>query len=281
MPEGPECYTTAAILRTELAGASITRIKYTSFFTKNKTNIDTELVKANLPLLVEGILARGKRIIFVVSNKEGVDFAFVWFFAMTGSLSFVEAKHTQIVFTLLTANQEEKTLYYQDIRTWGYAKFVTTGTEIETLFRDIGPDYMRQEVTFPMFKEAINNKRRKNKEIAAFLMQQEIFSGIGNYLRAEILYTARLSPYRKLGSFSEAEIEALYSAIYKILTRAYKGGGLTIGDYFSPYGDEGRYAPQVYQRRDVPGVIAEKYGPAPSGPRDNRRTIWWKPERQL
>lgn len=280
MPEGPECFTTADIIRDEICGWHITNVRYTDLFQKNKKTIDAKLVEANLPLLLEKVIARGKRIIFVVTNSEGEDFAFVWFFAMNGSLSFVKGNHTQITFTF-TKDDEKKKLYYQDIRTLGYAKFVTTGEELLDCFKNMGKDYMTGEVTLPLFAKEFKNKRRKNTQIAAFLLLQKPFLSIGNYARAEILLEAKISPYRKLEDFSDDDIKILYDSIYKILRKAYRCGGLTIGDYFDPYGRPGRYKPHVYQRKDIPEVIGEKYGPKPKGNNDQRRTIWWNPTVQV
>lgn len=280
IPESPECYTTADVIRDEICGWYITNVRYTDLFKKNKENIDTELVQANLPLLLEQVIARGKRIIFVVTNSKGEDFAYVWFFAMTGSLSFVKKDHTQITFTV-TKDGEKKHFYYEDKRTLGYAKFVTTGEELLDCFKNMGLDYMTGEVTLEMFTKEIKNKRRKNALIAAFLLSQKPYIGIGNYARAEILLEAKISPYRKLEDLSDDDIEILYNSIHKILQKAYKCGGLTIGDYFDPHGRPGRFKPKVYGRKDIPEVVHEPFGPKPKGKTDTRRTIWYNPEIQV
>ena len=46
-----------------------------------------------------------------------------------------------------------------------------------------------------------------------------ILSGIGNYLAAEILYAAKLSPKRKLSSLDDIDIKKLTKAIKIIIKK--------------------------------------------------------------
>jgi len=61
-----------------------------------------------------------------------------------------------------------------------------------------------------IFKNNKKNKTRYNKEIVRVLMEGQkkdngIGSGLGNYLTVEILYNAKISPYKKLGEIYDSK----------------------------------------------------------------------------
>ena len=78
------------------------------------------------------------------------------------------------------------------------------------------------------------------------MLDQSKFSGIGNYLRAEILYQCRISPWRKLSELSEKEQELLYFTTLKIMKRSYESNGKTLKSYVTPEGHNGKFRCVVY-----------------------------------
>ena len=273
MPEGPENHHSSNILHQELQGYTLNRLKYTDLFVKNKKYIDTDLVEESLPLTVKEISARGKRIVMILTDKEDEETAFVFFYAMTGSLSFIKGKYTQITY-IFTKNDKEKRLYYEDKRTLGFVKYITTAEELYEIFKNIGPDFLRGEVSLELFTSIIKSDKLKNRKIGEVLMRQELFSGIGLYIKVEVLFDCSLSPHRLCSSLSDRRITKLYISIIKIITESYKAGGLTIenGDYRDPYGNTGNYEPKVYGKKNDPRVVREKDSTG--------RIIWWRPDKQ-
>ena len=55
--------------------------------------------------------------------------------------------------------------------------------------------------------------RRFRGEIKGVLSREQFLAGIGNAYADEILWQARIHPYRKAASLTPAEIEALYQAV--------------------------------------------------------------------
>ena len=70
------------------------------------------------------------------------------------------------------------------------------------------------------------------REIGAVLLDQNIVAGIGNYLRAEILWMSQISPFVRVGELSKAQTEHLIKATVEISRRAYElsGQSVTSGD---------------------------------------------------
>ena len=52
-------------------------------------------------------------------------------------------------------------------------------------------------------------------------MNQKIISGIGNYLRSDILWLSRISPFRKVKKLSEKELESIYNNSRKLTWENY------------------------------------------------------------
>ncbi|MEP6925699.1 MAG: DNA-formamidopyrimidine glycosylase family protein [Pyrinomonadaceae bacterium] len=65
-------------------------------------------------------------------------------------------------------------------------------------------------------------------DIGAALLNQRIIAGIGNYLRAEILFNCRINPWRKIGELNHKEIDCLANTIPHFAALAYKTGGFTV-----------------------------------------------------
>ena len=81
----------------------------------------------------------------------------------------------------------------------------------------IAPDIMDMKIE--VFTDIIN--RYPNKLIGLALMNQKIISGIGNYLRADILWMAKVSPFRHIKDLESTDINRIYKSIV----------ALTWGDY--------------------------------------------------
>ena len=62
-------------------------------------------------------------------------------------------------------------------------------------------------------------------------MNQAVVSGVGNYVKADALWLAGLSPTRKVKDMSIEEIDILNDCIKKVLRTSYESGGATIRTY--------------------------------------------------
>jgi formamidopyrimidine-DNA glycosylase len=58
--------------------------------------------------------------------------------------------------------------------------------------------------------------------IGAALLNQRIVAGLGNYLRAEVLFACRLDPWQLVADLSERDLDCLIRTIPKLAWRAYK-----------------------------------------------------------
>ena len=99
------------------------------------------------------------------------------------------------------------TLYFYDMLSFGTMKVIKGTDELEKKLATIGPDIMDSGTTFDVFKKRIQMSKR---EIGIVLMNQRLISGIGNYLRADILWMSRISPFRLVGRLTDKELRKIY-----------------------------------------------------------------------
>ena len=77
-----------------------------------------------------------------------------------------------------------------------------------------GPDADDPDLTLDEWRERIG---RHNGELKNLLRNQAFVAGIGNAYSDEILWAARLAPFRKRSSLAADEVEALYRAVREVL----------------------------------------------------------------
>ena len=65
------------------------------------------------------------------------------------------------------------------------------------------------------------NPKFVRRQLSGLLLDQGFLAGVGNYLRSEILFDAGISPYRKVGSLTESELENLAKSAIGITALAY------------------------------------------------------------
>ena len=94
----------------------------------------------------------------------------------------------------------------------------------------LGPDLLDKDVSDAELIEHISSGRFDRRALKHLLLDQSFLSGIGNYLRSEILFEANLHPDTRLGKLSQAKKSELALISRKITERALAQNGITI-DY--------------------------------------------------
>lgn len=118
-------------------------------------------------------------------------------------------------------------------------EFTRQYSEITKTIDALGPDILTDEFSLDIWKRLLDTHKCKN--ITSFLTNQNIISGIGDYIKAEALYYAKISPLRKTGSLSETEQARLFEGIRIIPRISYNKGGFGVNYYTSSDGLNGDY----------------------------------------
>jgi formamidopyrimidine-DNA glycosylase len=96
----------------------------------------------------------------------------------------------------------------------------------------LGPDALPYDGRFDEvgFRRLLLAPGNATRPVGAALLDQRVVAGIGNYLRAEILFACRLDPWRAVGDLSRRDVARLARAVPEICRLAYERGGRTVPD---------------------------------------------------
>jgi endonuclease-8 len=94
--------------------------------------------------------------------------------------------------------------------------------------RNVGPDCLDAAVTPAMVAERLLSPAFQGRMIANFYLDQRFIAGIGNYLRSEIFWCARVSPTAKPRDLGERELERLAKETLRVCKRSYAQRGVTV-----------------------------------------------------
>lgn len=109
-------------------------------------------------------------------------------------------------------------LRYVDLRLMGKIYLVKEDELDKTpQFAELGPDASSPELTASAFVE---RSERFNGQIKNILTNQKFVAGIGNAYSDEILFAARINPFRKRATLSEEEMLTLYHAMRDVFAWA-------------------------------------------------------------
>ena len=109
-------------------------------------------------------------------------------------------------------------LRYRDPRKMGKVYLLPDGVQREVAGWDtLGPDADDEAFDLETWQARI---KRHNGELGNLLKNQEFMAGIGNAYSDEILWAARVAPFRKRASLAPEESEALWRAARDVCTWA-------------------------------------------------------------
>jgi endonuclease-8 len=91
----------------------------------------------------------------------------------------------------------------------------------------LGPDPLHDDVGPAAVAERLLDARFRRRRLSGLLLDQRFMAGLGNYLRSEILFTARLAPSTRPVDCADEHIVRLAEAILTITRRSYRTGGVT------------------------------------------------------
>ena len=119
--------------------------------------------------------------------------------------------------------------------------------ELKKELSSLGPEPLEKSFTFEKFKKTLESKKGKIKQV---LMDQEIIAGIGNIYSDEILWQAKIYPFKDVSKLSRSDLDRIYQAMREILPRAIELGGESISDFRRISGERGYFDKErkVYRR---------------------------------
>lgn len=245
MPEVSEIAILSQYLTTKLKGKIITKLEIISGKYKTKKElVGKKLLKGTKHYKVINVKSKGKLMWIIMHNVENSDdkIYMTSHLGLAGEWSFYKSENDRI--RLYISHKGKKyNLCYTDPRNFGNIEIYDDEDEIKEKIDRLAPDALKYDFSDDEFIEMVKNflvksKTRSNQLIYKVLMNQTIKDGIvcglGNYLTAEILYDAKISPFRMIGSLSDNEIRKISHSI-KYLTKLSYYNNIT--GYMTGFGD--------------------------------------------
>ncbi|MBF7954886.1 endonuclease VIII [Rahnella victoriana] len=101
----------------------------------------------------------------------------------------------------------------------------TVDIERHPFLQRIGPDVLDERLTVAQVRERLLSPKFRNRQLGGMLLDQAFLAGLGNYLRAEILWLAKLLPEHKPKELNETELDALADACLSVARLSYATRG--------------------------------------------------------
>ena len=249
MPELPEVETVVRDLNKFILGGIITRIWTDAQKIIKKPKSFKNFEKEIKGRKIEKIRRRGKNVIFELSGGKTL----LVHQKMTGHLLFGKWKMENGKWATTKGPLQDpqnrfihlmfwldkgKMLALSDLRKFAKVELLDD-KELKKELSSLGPEPLEKSFTLDEFKKVLKNKKGKIKQV---LMNQAIIAGIGNIYSDEILWQAKVHPFKDVSKLLISEINKIYQAMREVLTKAVKLGGTSISDFRRPSGEKGLYS---------------------------------------
>lgn len=220
MPEGPEVKLLVKYLIDNFKNKNINLVEIISGkYIKNKsiaTRIDNiQKFNKHLPTKVKNINCKGKFIYWEFSNGWNMYMTL----GLTGRIVKEEYKNNRIKFYL----DKNKYFYFCDTRNFGTINFYNDTNKLNKKLNNLGIDFYNNTNNdiFIYIKNKLKKLKNKNKKLCEILLNQKIFLGVGNYIRADAIYLSKLNPFLEIKNLSDDDLKLLIKNIKKILNNSY------------------------------------------------------------
>lgn len=292
MPEGPEVRKTADMLSHALAGATLVKIRINggaikesnshvhAGFRRAVASLNALAARENTKIKFTKVGSKGKYLYIEIQNLlldpatnswKSIGYKYLGCHMMlTGkwltdhpSRPGVEIRYRD---PSSKSDEDVKSMYFDDARRLGYLELLTR-PQLNEILDSIGPDILGK-MTPKTFRTRLSQSGRA--ALANALHNQQLISGIGNYLRSDILWTAGLAPDRKVITLNDAEWKKLYDASRSVSRESYNSGATSYYTGAHTPGYQFRVYKQTHDPKGNP-VETKKYG---------GQTVYWVPHVQ-
>ena len=216
MPEGPEIRRAADKIAAVLEGQTIESIK---FGLPRLHRYGPQLTGQQVTRLE----TRGKALLTHFSNGWTIyshnQLYGVWKVARRGKLPKTKRS---LRLALHTATHSALLYSASDISVWPVEELAE-----HPFLKRIGPDVLDETLDWKTVAQRLQEPRFRRRSLAALYLDQAFIAGIGNYLRAEILFDAGLHPDARPSELTRGQLGKLARSTLAISRRSYETGGIT------------------------------------------------------
>lgn len=211
MPEIPDLEAIRAFLNKRIVGVEIANAEALIPYIIRTPRADFEAALTGNRF--GEVLRRGKFLLFGLADES----VLVINPMLTGRFQYVQPSARKLAKTCMALTLEDGwQLRYSDQRLMGKI-YVVPADDVMTvpMFADMGPDAL--DVSEQEFRARI---RKHTGAVKNILTNHKFIAGVGNAYSDEILFEARIAPFRKRTELSDDEIGAIYRGIHKVMGRS-------------------------------------------------------------
>jgi len=248
MPELPEVETVKEVLKGQILGQQIEKVKV-HHDKMVKTSEAREFEQCLIGQNVIDVRRRGKYLVFELN-----DYHLLSHLRMEGKFFYgegtdVKDKHVHVEFWLSSGQW----LRYEDTRKFGTFHLYEKCIDLEKTpsFEVLGVEPFDKAFTIDYVQGFLANKKMP---IKSMLLTQKVVTGLGNIYVDEVLFASKLHPLKKSGELTRDDLENVVNYTREILSRAIEYKGTTIRTFASSHGSDGEFQNflQVHTKKDEP-----------------------------
>lgn len=264
MPESPEVAFLAQKLTSEFGGRTLSAVEILSGrYKRHGAPKGFHGFVQALPARLQNVSKKGKVLFFEFNNGWTIisRLGLTGFWYKNNEVpKWKVSPHVGMSFTF-----GRDRMAYDDQLSYGTLVFCKQD-EAQKVKEGLAPDIM--DVKWMAVKERVHKLRASKKIEDVLVDQKAVVSGIGNYLKSEILYDAKIAPMRKVGTLSDEDWRCLLRSARNLVMRIVKV--MTEGSE-----DDYEKTMRVYRKKtDRKGNKVVSYTS------DNGRTTYWVPSVQ-
>ncbi|MCP5098105.1 MAG: endonuclease VIII [Chloroflexi bacterium] len=216
MPEGPEIRLAADALSAAIAG----RVAESVFFAFDQLKQYEALLSGEV---VTAVTSHGKAMLTHFANETTI-YSHNQLYGIWMVRDAHDFPDTNRQLRLAIHNSEKSALLYSasNIEVWPTAEL-----DAHPFLSKLGPDLLDDNVTVDTVAARFVALKFRRKRLTSLLLDQSFLAGLGNYLRTEILFVARVHPSLRPMDCTPAQIDALAQATVELTRQSYQTRGIT------------------------------------------------------
>jgi len=216
MPEGPEIRQAADLVAKALVNQPVKEV----FFAFERLKpYESKLASST----VVAVQTRGKAMLLCFDNQLCI-YSHNQLYGKWAIAKAYSYPDTNRQLRLAIHNQQHSALLYSasEIDVLSEAEITT-----HPFLSKLGPDVLDQSVTVEQIIQRFQNQHFYRRRFTSLLLDQHFLCGLGNYLRSEILFVAKVHPERRPVDCCPKQISQLATATLSVTQQSYVTHGIT------------------------------------------------------
>lgn len=216
MPEGPEIRRAADQIETAIMGKPVIQVSFAQDHLKHWGISFTGAIVKRVETYGKAMLTRFDNGLNIYSHNQ--------LYGRWYTYPYQQFPDTQRQLRLTIQTKDQSALLYS-------ASEIDVLKDNEVLnhpfISKLGPDVLSASTSETTILERLNSKCFYHRQLASILTDQSFVSGLGNYLRCEILFVVGLYPKIKPSQLNQTKLKQLAQVIMSLPKQSYQTAGIT------------------------------------------------------